>query len=1220
MKRSESMKKKPKEKLRVQTLREYNVLDSAPMDHFDEITKTAALIFDCEIALINLVDENRQWFLSKKGINLSEMPRIGSFCEKTVSAGEFCYIEDASKDKDHSSNPVHLGPLNVHFYAGHPLSAPNGENIGSLCIMDARPKTLSQNQKKLLGTLANQVMSYLELHKKNEELRLSEERREALINNMIEGVVVQDKDRKIIEYNQSALRILGLTKEQLLGANSMDPQWEITKKDGAPFPMDERPANLCFKTQRPVRNIVMGVKSPHSELRWLVANATPSWTNNGLQVVATFQDITELFHRKLEFHSYAKAVDEHAIVAKTDKSGLITYVNKKFCEISEYTEEELLGKNHRLLNSGHHSRKFFSNMWRTLNSGKVWKGEIFNRSKTGKHYWVDTTISPLFNYKGEITEFMAIRYDITQRKLAEIEISHSHRSMELALERNESSLSFLRSIQNNAGHAIISTSKTGIITSFNRKAQELLGVKEEEVVGKLSICVFHKIDELLKRKEKFEKEFKLKIPSAFETIIAPSINGLKNEFEWTYQDRFGKQFPVNISVTTKIDPCESNSGFLFIAQDLSDKKRIEKELKDTNQFLDFALEGAGLGAWEWDLENDRVKFDERWGRIIGIGLEDLKMERSTWKTRVHYEDEEKCYEDLKAYIDGKTECFENIHRLKHEDGHWVYILTRGRFSEWDENGRPVRITGTHLDITKTKVANEEKLAEFKEILSANPSCLKIVDKNGHFIDINPQGLFLFGAKSQDDLRDITIHSLVKEEHKKAYAEFNRSVCEGNKESLIFEIESLDGQSRWVESYAAPYTLPNGETAHIGIANDISDRVAAQAEYERQKSISQHHSKLASIGELAAGVGHEINNPLTIIKGYMAVIEKATSHQTPLDMETLKENISKVNLATDRIAKIVGGLRTFSRSDSNELTKFGVTEAINESCNMVMEIYHQEGVELFNNTELTSDILIEGSRGQFQQILMNLISNAKDATVESATREIHINSWRTEQSAFISIRDTGKGISSELKEKIFDPFFTTKEVNLGTGIGLSIVHSLVKQMKGSLKLDSAPGEGANFIIELPFLEANAQVPAVLYNNKPAQTTNFAGIKVLLADDEEGVRELLADNLEAMGMEVTAVENGKLALEEYSKAPRNFDIIISDIKMPVLDGISLLKELHKIGMPHSKFLFITGGVNYNFEDPTDDINILIDGHLFKPFNEEDIIETLSEVLFKNKGLAA
>ncbi|MEX1099777.1 MAG: GAF domain-containing protein, partial [Bacteriovoracaceae bacterium] len=218
------------EKERLKTLHEYEALETPPEKHFDEITKTASLICECKISVISLVDSERQWFKSTQGIDATGSARDLSYCGHTIMGDDLMIVEDAEKDERFCDNPSLLNAPHARFYAGAPLIAPNGHRIGTLCVIDNKPRNLSDEQKLLLKTLSKQVVNYLELAK-----------------------------RKVKEI---------------------------------------------------------------SELR--------------------------------ELESFKKGLDVNAIIARTDKRGRITYVNDKFCEVSGYSRNELIGKDHRMINSGYH--------------------------------------------------------------------------------------------------------------------------------------------------------------------------------------------------------------------------------------------------------------------------------------------------------------------------------------------------------------------------------------------------------------------------------------------------------------------------------------------------------------------------------------------------------------------------------------------------------------------------------------------------------------------------------------------------------------------------------------------------------------------------------------------------------------------------------------------------------------------------------------------------
>ena len=216
------------------------------------------------------------------------------------------------------------------------------------------------------------------------------------------------------------------------------------------------------------------------------------------------------------------------------------------------------------------------------------------------------------------------------------------------------------------------------------------------------------------------------------------------------------------------------------------------------------------------------------------------------------------------------------------------------------------------------------------------------------------------------------------------------------------------------------------------------------------------------------------------------------------------------------------------------------------------------------------------------------------------------------------KDNGNGIPDDLLDKIFDPFFTTKDVNKGTGIGLSLVHNFIEEMNGTLKVESEIKNGATFIITLPTFVKDATSSNTETTDKFLETNSYHG-NVLLVDDEEEIRNLLNDILENLGMNVTCAKNGKEAYELFLKNPGQYEVIITDMKMPIMDGPTLIKTIRdnkELSQPG--IVLVTGGINDNFEDKNNNLNQLIDGYFYKPFEDDKISEILNNILDDNQKI--
>lgn len=644
---------------------------------------------------------------------------------------------------------------------------------------------------------------------------------------------------------------------------------------------------------------------------------------------------------------------------------------------------------------------------------------------------------------------------------------------------------------------------------------------------------------------------------------------------------------------------------------------------------------------------------------------------------------------------------------------------------------------------KLKEVRENKIQEFEKILSATPSCLKIVDKKGRLIKMNQQGLELIGAKNMQEVQDTFVAELIEENHREEWIKFHKSVCEGLSASLRFEIITLDGKKRWMETHAAPFKLENGKTAQIAITNDITKNLKNQKknefilqtmkvgtwewsipediffwddanykvygiskdyfkgtykgwidilhpdykdeihhdleqalekedeynailpiqiheetryigakaviirdknknaikmfginwdrtkehklslELEEQKKVSYHNSKLISLGELAAGIGHEINNPMAIISGNREVIEQEISKKE-INKDIISNSVDKIKNSVDRIKTIVDGLKTFSRIDENSFEIFDLHDLLNETSNLIRELYQLDGLTIEIELVKPEPIFIKGIRGRIQQVIINLLNNAKDAVEKSKNKTITIKVEYSSRFCTVAIIDRGIGIPSSLQHKIFDPFFTSKDVNRGTGIGLSLCHKIMREHLGEISFSSAPESGTTFYLEFPL--ADPQENQAVENDEPEEkktqtnkeyTHNSRG-HVLLADDEEDLRDIIKFFLESAGFTVFLAANGLEAYEEYQNNEEKYDLLITDLKMPKMDGIELVTKLTKEKKADSKLkiIIMTGGINHNYEDKNSELGTIIDGYLAKPFTQEDLLEVIDN-FFPNTG---
>jgi signal transduction histidine kinase len=410
-------------------------------------------------------------------------------------------------------------------------------------------------------------------------------------------------------------------------------------------------------------------------------------------------------------------------------------------------------------------------------------------------------------------------------------------------------------------------------------------------------------------------------------------------------------------------------------------------------------------------------------------------------------------------------------------------------------------------------------------------------------------------------------------------------------------------------------------------DEMLDKITKQndANLELTK-INAHNSKLASIGELAAGVGHEINNPLAIIQGNLNILKKKFETVPGID-EKYKAYIHKCTLAVNRITNIVKGLRSFSRSDVDNLEEFDIQDCIDEILIMIDDIYTKKGINLTYECANEDYVYeVHANRGKFQQVVINLLSNAKDAVEENETQLIEIHNTISNEYFKVSIKDNGKGINPEIKDKIFESFFTTKEINKGTGIGLALVANIVKEFNGTIEVESELGGGTTFSVSFPVktysqkdynqkqIKAEKEVE-ILSKIKlsPNSTTDKPILNnIIIVDDEKGILEILKSMFESIGVGVMAYDNASDAYDEYLHNSDNYQLIITDMQMPLMTGSQLIRKIRendKLKQP--EIMIITGGVNFNKDNDPETLIDLVHTTVSKPFSKKVLLENISQI---------
>lgn len=505
----------------------------------------------------------------------------------------------------------------------------------------------------------------------------------------------------------------------------------------------------------------------------------------------------------------------------------------------------------------------------------------------------------------------------------------------------------------------------------------------------------------------------------------------------------------------------SNGRKIVICQNIDARKTLEIENEKTRNRLDYLLEGAALGAWDWDLNTNAVTFDRRWCEMLGLRLEETAQELTTWEARVHSEDKAQAYADIKDHLEGKTPFYENVHRMKHANGEWRYILDRGRISERDENGKPTRFTGTHFDITR------QKLLELENRM--------IIDVIGIGIwQFNPVLNTIQWDKSMYRLYEIeeadfsghvdAWKNTLTAETRENTAKLLQEAINGNAEfNTVFQIRTKLGRLKSIEARAKVTRDENGKAIMMyGLNWDKTNEVELQNSLELARLKSIQSAKLALLGEMAGGIAHEINNPLTIILGKTDQVMRLVRKE-PLELQKIEAGLGVVIRTSDRIAKIVKGLKSFARQSDNDPKQLErASVIIGDTLELCRERFRNHSVEL--TFDAKDDGWINCRPAQISQIVMNLVSNAFDAIQGMENKWVKLSLDVTKNHVTISVTDSGNGIDEAIVVNLMQPFFTTKDVGKGTGLGLSIARSIAEEHNAEFYYD-ASSPNTRFVLRL-----------------------------------------------------------------------------------------------------------------------------------------------------------
>ena len=600
--------------------------------------------------------------------------------------------------------------------------------------------------------------------------------------------------------------------------------------------------------------------------------------------------------------------------------------------------------------------------------------------------------------------------------------------------------------------------------------------------------------------------------------------------------------------------------------EIASRRQILDALWVSEQELAEAQAMASLGSWSWNLDSGVLRWSDELCRIFGYEPQGIQPTYERFVEHVYEDDRALLVAEIESTLSGASPAPVE-YRIIRRDGTVRVLHDERRVLD----GEPLRMAGTIQDITERRVAEDavRRAAEnFRALVDRSPDPI-MVHRGGAFLFVNAALLSVLDYSGSEELIGRPVVEVMVHPDDAELVRSRIATIERTGEGVgLAEVRCLrsDGGLVILESTAMPLDF-NGRRAIVDIARDVTE----QKRIRGQLILAE---RMASVGTLAAGIAHEINNPLAFISTNLELIAeeiRGSPAGVPAGrLREISEMLEEAREGAERVRKIVRGLKTFSRADEERRVALDVRQVLEASIGLIAnEVRHQARL----TTRYGEVPLVEADEARLGQVFINLIANASQALPRDrfAWNEIAVaTSTDGAGRAVIEVRDTGPGIPRLLLSRIFEPFFTTRPVGSGTGLGLSICHGIVTSLGGEITVESEEGKGTRFRIVLP--PARPTIAGELLPIRLAEPGLSRG-RVLIVDDEPAVGKALARALREH--EVTVVSAAKEALPLLSKGAE-FDLILCDVMMPEMSGMALYEEIARL-RPEliERIVFMTGG---------------------------------------------
>jgi two-component system cell cycle sensor histidine kinase/response regulator CckA len=999
---------------------------------------------------------------------------------------------------------------------------------------------------RVVGSVVLWVVSFIKFKRYQVEARLreSEAKWKTLFDILPAGIAIVGPDRDYVKMNSASESLLGLGPGSSPGARKENlASHGFLRSDGSPMPADEIPSQRTIREQRVVLDTEVGMARDDGDIIWLSVSAAPL---PGQKAAVVMVDISQ---RKLNEKTLAESEERYRRLFNEmtpgfalgeiifDAAGhpldcLYLEINPAFERLTGLKRKQALGRR-------------LTELW--PKEGLQWLERFIPVILTGQPIHFEQFFPALnrhfkvYGYLPAPRQVAVMVLDITERKQTEKTVT-------------ESEVRFRSAMQFSAiGMAIISSE--GHFLEVNPALCEILGYAKEEMLSADFQSITH--------------------PEDLPNDLAQVDRMLKGEIE-TYElekrchHHAGHYIWAQLNVSLIWRPDGQSCYFVSQIQDITSRKLMLHALAESEERFRTAMQYSGIGMALISSSGGWLEVNPATCAMLGYAREEFLT--SDFQSITHPEDLDICVREVGRLLQGQIHTFELQKRYRHKRGHYCWVQSNVSLIRQSHHEKSYLVVQMQ-DITERKEAADELFKSremLRTILDNIPERVFWKDREGRFLGCNLLLARDCGFESPAGLIGKTDYDIIFHENAEVYRADDRQVMETNRAKLNFEERQTkpDGRTAYLMTSKVPLHDTRGRVIGIlGTYEDITERKALETQFRQSQ-------KMEAVGRLAGGIAHDFNNLITIISGYSDML---LGEMSPADEH--RDSLTEIKKASDRAAALTRQLLAFSRKQVLTPDILDLNAVVQE-CETMFRRLLGEDVDL--KTDLAGDLgRVQTDAGQLEQVLLNLVVNSRDAmplggsliikTANAVLDEAHCHphhGLKPGRYAMLAVSDTGAGMDEKTRAQIFEPFFTTK--HQGTGLGLAMVFSFIRQSGGQIEVNSKPGSGTSFVIYLPIVggAANSKKPVSKGPEIPRGNET-----ILLVEDQNDVRTLARHLLESRGYSVFEAANGIEALGVMNSHGERIDLLLSDVVMPGMGGRELAEKV-VAAHPDMKVLFVSG----------------------------------------------